>query len=224
MLENVSSQAKNPLNLQIDMKKPTHQILITYFLWLLAGFLAFGTFLDALANAISLITPSVALAGTVSIICLLIFVQLYLGKKPLGWVANGSSVKISKLNLGLLLPFIGMILLLWFPSLFNRVNGSEQTINSEVFPVVDLSEPIEEQVQLFATDKVEIIADPDFLKEVWFGEIWEPYEPDKEYTVWGYPKQPVTPKFRFEGEGRIKMHIRISVQYSENLNKPRDIR
>ena len=221
------------------MQKPRHQVLITRLSWILWGFLAFGTFLDAVANAISLITFPVALVGTVIIVVSLFLVQIYLSKNPLSWVADGAAVKISKLNLGLVLPFVGMLVLLWIPIVFdggveseslagnglqNRIDSVEEGINREVYPVINFSKPIEEQVQLFPTDKVKIYADPDFLEEVWFGGIWEPYEPDREYIVWGIPTQPITPKFRFNGEGSIKMYIDISVQYSENLDKPRDIR
>lgn len=36
-------------------------------------------------------------------------------------------------------------------------------------PVIDLDSPIEEQVQLFATDRVRIYSGDSFLEEVWFG-------------------------------------------------------
>lgn len=103
-------------------------------------------------------------------------------------------------------------------------NSQDNNFNKEVYPVIDLTEPINGQVQLFPTDKVQIYADTDLLKEVWFGEIWEPYEPGREYVVWGIPSQPITPRFKFDGKTRVKMRIKVSVNYSENLNKPRDIR
>ncbi|MEM6256643.1 MAG: hypothetical protein AAF215_10885 [Cyanobacteria bacterium P01_A01_bin.123] len=109
------------------MKKPSHQILITRFLWIISGFLALGTFLDAVANAISLITLPIALFGTALIVVSLFSVQFYLSRNPLSWVANGSSVKISKLNLGLVLPCLGMLVLLWIPPIFNDGSKSQST-------------------------------------------------------------------------------------------------
>ena len=107
------------------MQKPKHQILIKWLSWTLGGFLALGAFFDAIANANSLITVPVALAGTVIIIVSLISAQIYLSKNPLRWVVNGTPVKISNLNLGLLLPFVGMLVLLWVPVVFNGGVESE---------------------------------------------------------------------------------------------------
>ena len=92
----------------------------------------------------------------------------------------------------------------------------------EVHPVINLARPVEEQVQLFAADTVRIQADPEHLKEVWVGGIWEPYEPGREYIAWGVPGQPITPKFR--GDGLFKMTIETSIQRTQDLDKPRDIR
>ena len=109
------------------------------------------------------------------------------------------------------------------------VNSTAQDLRTnsnlnEVYPIINLNRPVEEQVQLFPTDRVQIYADPDFLQKVWFGKIWEPYVPGREYIVWGIPGQPVTPRFRFLGQGMIKMRIELSVQYNEDLERPRDIR
>ena len=113
------------------MKNPRHQIYFTYVSWVLAGFLALGTFLDAVANAVSLITFPVALIGTIIIIVSLISVQLYLNRYPLSWIANGKLVRISKLNLGLLLPFLGMLVLLWVPTALNVSIKSEIQLSIE---------------------------------------------------------------------------------------------
>lgn len=101
------------------MQKPKHQVVITYFTWILGGFLAFGTLLDAVANATSLVTLPIALAGTIITLVLLSSVQVYLSKNPLTWVTKDSKVKISKLKPGSLLPFAGMLILLWIPPLLD---------------------------------------------------------------------------------------------------------
>jgi len=154
LLDSMSNYAKNPLDLQADMKKPTHQTLITYILWILTGFLALGTFLDAIANAISLITLPVSLAGTVIISVLLICIQIYLSKNPLSWVTNASLVKISKLNLGLLLPVFGMLILLWVPTIFNRIIVSESLAGGALQDSIETFE--ESKAETLASDNLEI--------------------------------------------------------------------
>ena len=87
-----------------------------------------------------------------------------------------------------------------------------------VHPVIDLSVPIANQVQLFAEDKVRIYAGPDTIKRLWLGNHWELFKEDKEYIVWGEPEKPINPKF--EGSGFIKMEI----SYTLYRDKPRDLR
>ena len=91
-------------------------------------------------------------------------------------------------------------------------------------PVVDLSEPIDEQLQLFAEDKVKVVADwndkgePATVDRVHFGKRWETFEPTREYTVVGVPGNPITP--RIHGHGYLK----LQVQYTGNREFPRDLR
>mgnify|MGYP001793163571 CR=1 FL=1 len=112
------------------MQKPKHQVVITYLTWILGGFLAFGTFLDAVANATSLVTFPIALAGTVFILFLLFLVQIYLSKNPLTWVTKDSQVRISKLKLGSLLPLVGILILLWIPPLLDQMAIRASSRNS----------------------------------------------------------------------------------------------
>lgn len=101
------------------MRKPRHQLFATYVSWTLTGFLALGAFLDGVGNAVGLITFNITLLGTIAIVVYLTLLQLYLDRYPLAWVCNDKAVKITKLNLGLLLPFLGMIVLLWIPVALN---------------------------------------------------------------------------------------------------------
>jgi len=112
------------------MQKPKHQVVITYLTWILGGFLAFGTFLDAVANATSLVTFPIALAGTVLILFLLFLVQIYISKNPLTWVTKDSQVRISKLKLGSLLPLVGILILLWIPPLLDQIATRAASRNS----------------------------------------------------------------------------------------------
>ena len=100
-----------------------------------------------------------------------------------------------------------------------RSNHRDGNLPLKIHPVVNLSQPIKTQVQLFATDKVRIYGSPDSLREVWFGNEWEPYDRDREYIVLGVPGTPITPQFRGSGTGLIKMEI----SYTEDQDKPRDI-
>jgi len=88
-------------------------------------------------------------------------------------------------------------------------------------PSVDLSEPIRDQVQLFAQDKVRIVGFTDGLDEVWFGKVWEKFDPSKNdgrvYTVWGPVDTPIVPQFKGTG------HIKLNVSYTRNRDKPRDL-
>lgn len=93
----------------------------------------------------------------------------------------------------------------------------------EVYPVVELDEPIEQQVQLFATDRVKIIDPNRVVKSVWFGESWEVFYKNEEYTVWGRPGVPVYPKFKTSKENSSKS-IKLHIKYSANPDVPRDIR
>lgn len=84
-------------------------------------------------------------------------------------------------------------------------------------PMIDLSKPIEGQLQLFGTDKVRIYS-PSDLQEVWLGSEWQEYVAGKEYMVTGVPGEPVTPKFK--GTGGFK----LEVIYTADREKPRDLR
>jgi hypothetical protein len=90
-----------------------------------------------------------------------------------------------------------------------------------IWPVVDLNIPIEQQLQLFATDRVKIHAGDNQLQKVWFGgekNNWFTYAFGKEYIVQGQRGVPVTP--RFEGRGVFK----LEVEATNERDKKRDLR
>jgi len=88
--------------------------------------------------------------------------------------------------------------------------------------VVDLSEPISEQVQLFAEDRVEVFAPKDRLKEVWFGDHWEDFVPDRRYIVCGVPGKPVTPAFK-AFEGKNLPGVKLVIYPTRDRDKPRNL-
>ncbi|MEN9284805.1 MAG: hypothetical protein RLZZ179_2298 [Verrucomicrobiota bacterium] len=87
-------------------------------------------------------------------------------------------------------------------------------------PVVNLARPIEEQIQVFPEDKIEVVGWSDRVEAIWLGNQWETVTPNSQriYTVWGPPGEPVTPKFRGQGE------VKLSISFTKNRERPRDLR
>ena len=85
-------------------------------------------------------------------------------------------------------------------------------------PVVDLSRPMEEQVQVFAEDVVEIVGFSDRVDAVWLGKRWEVFDDGRRYVVWGVAGESITPKFRGEGE------VKLRISYTRYRNLRRDLR
>ena len=87
-------------------------------------------------------------------------------------------------------------------------------------PVVDMSVPIKEQLQVFAEDKVEIVGWTGNLEAIKVGPKWEKFDPNSNhvYTVWGPGGVPITPEF--SGNGMLK----VRVSYTRNRDRPRDLR
>jgi len=90
----------------------------------------------------------------------------------------------------------------------------------EEHPVVDLSRPIEDQLRLFPEDKIGISGFSDELTEVWFGKVWQPFDPARAqtYITWGPEGLPVNPKFK--GRGMVK----LSVSFTKYRDQRRDLR
>jgi hypothetical protein len=87
-------------------------------------------------------------------------------------------------------------------------------------PVVNLARPIEAQIQVFPEDKIEVVGWSDRVEAIWLGNQWETVTPNSQrvYTVWGPAGEPVTPKFRGQGE------VKLSISFTKNRGKPRDLR
>ena len=100
----------------------------------------------------------------------------------------------------------------------NRSKLIDRTAEQSDHPVLDLDRPIEDQVQLFAEDKVTIVGARDSVSEVWFGNDWEPFVPNKTYTVWGVKGEPLIP--RFKGRGMLKLEVR----FTRYRDRKRDLR
>ena len=87
-------------------------------------------------------------------------------------------------------------------------------------PIVNLARPIEEQIQVFPEDKIEVVGWSDRVEAIWLGNQWETVTPNSQrvYTVWGPAGEPVTPRFRGQGE------VKLSIAFTKNREKPRDLR
>lgn len=109
------------------MKKPRHQILITFIItngnWLLAGMFALGGLLGVIVDAREIISVRVAIIGTIIVVFTLILIQTYLRLRGLDWVTNNGILRIRKLQPGLILPAIGVIILLWLPQLIPQTES-----------------------------------------------------------------------------------------------------
>lgn len=93
-------------------------------------------------------------------------------------------------------------------------------------PVVELTRPIKEQLQLFAEDKISFVGSPTFNngEQIWLGHHWEDAKPDKTYTVWGIPGQPITPRFRNLDLDQPFTVLKLEISFTRYRDKPRDLR
>lgn len=104
----------------------------------------------------------------------------------------------------------------------NLVEIIKERIPITDHPVIDLSKPMEQQVQLFPEDQVRIVGHSHRITQVWFGgNQWHSFDFGRAYTVWGNVGEPVTPKF--ESQDGIGM-IKLEISYTRYLDRPRDLR
>lgn len=84
--------------------------------WGLAGIIAVGAVLDALSNAIAIVTRAVSIFGSLGLVAIWCIAQVWLRLRPLSWRAiGGSDIKLRSLGAGTTAAFLGAIALLWFP-------------------------------------------------------------------------------------------------------------
>lgn len=95
------------------------QRYLQYIAWFLAGLLALGTLVGAINDSLDLITPTVTYVGTILIVVGWFGLQLYLRHHGVEWRFEGAETpnRMRRLNIGYVLPILGMIALLWIPRL-----------------------------------------------------------------------------------------------------------
>jgi hypothetical protein len=101
-------------------------------------------------------------------------------------------------------------------------------------PVLDLSQPIDQQIRLFATDEVTVVGRSDsfgtnaFVR-IRLGENVVPFRAEDEgvrkFTVWGKPNEPMVPAFLKEDGAPLREGmVKLLVEYRENRRLNRDLR
>ena len=97
-------------------KKPFFQGLIVWTVAIMAGLTFLGAVLDAVSNALSLITPMVTYTGTAVIVSGWLVAQLLLKRYPLHWkTTDGTLIYVKHIGFAESLPLVGMVMLLWIP-------------------------------------------------------------------------------------------------------------
>lgn len=111
------------------MKKYLFQNIFQSLLYILVGAIFVGTLLDAVSNAISLITPRIALILTIIVILIFFTLHVIAKYKGISWKSGSQSFIIKKPNRKVNLFFVGVLVLIWFPVLiYNYSNESGQHI------------------------------------------------------------------------------------------------
>jgi tetratricopeptide (TPR) repeat protein len=101
-----------------EMPKP--QKFLTYLSWAFAGLMMLGGVISVINDTLDLVTLPVSLVGTGLVFIFYFGAQQYL--KHYGWQTEYGL--ITRLNIGMVLPLVGMIALLWLPQLIQLAPGS----------------------------------------------------------------------------------------------------
>lgn len=107
---------------------PLHQRGVKWILGALAGLLFFGTLLDSISNALTLITPQITYISTVVLLVLIISLALVQRFKPVIWIDEAGNRNYIKIESYHYLFVGGVIVLLWTPLLINWLNPPDETI------------------------------------------------------------------------------------------------
>jgi hypothetical protein len=102
-------------------KKPQYQIWLENAYRAGTGILALGAILDAMSNAIALVTPLVTYIGTPIVFFSFVIIEARLRKHPVPWRSIDGQIMLLKSvrHSSLRFYFLGMVLLLWLPRIFS---------------------------------------------------------------------------------------------------------
>jgi hypothetical protein len=119
--------------MNIRLSHPIVKIIAVAF----SGMLLVGSFLDAVSNSISVVTPSATYILTPVIIMAATFTHLWLRKRPFTITKNdGKREEYSGLDLKIIAALFGVIILLWIPR-FLTTDSQSQAAN---LPTLNLGE------------------------------------------------------------------------------------
>jgi hypothetical protein len=108
------------------VKPPWYQRVLKIVKYVIGGFVALGALLDSVANAVSLMTPIVASIGTACIVLVWFLARIILPSYPLLWVFGNQRMQVRKPGIQPTAFALGMVLLLWVPSLMEYVRPTKE--------------------------------------------------------------------------------------------------
>lgn len=135
--------------------RPRTQALALAIVAIVGGMLMLGSLLDAVSNALALITIPIAVLGTAVIAVGAISIEFVCRKRGISWRSGGSTLTIRRLGSKWWLSVGGAIVLLWLPTLVSIVrpprseeadradvsstsgSSNEFALLQEVLPLVD---------------------------------------------------------------------------------------
>src|SRR4051812_22457682 len=87
---------------------------IQHCLYILMGIAGFGMYLDAISNAISVVSPPITYALSAIIFLVLVLHKAVLTRFPINWIFPGSQiVQIKRLGIKPKLALTGVLILIW---------------------------------------------------------------------------------------------------------------
>jgi hypothetical protein len=98
--------------------KPIHQRIAKWIFFILVGIASAGTLLDAVSNAVSLVSPSFTYISSAILLTLWVLTELAAILFGIPWVASDNQrVRLRSLGPKLRLGLLGILILLWIPRL-----------------------------------------------------------------------------------------------------------
>lgn len=118
------------------MKVPIYQRIIKGSLFVLLGVLALGNLLDAIGNAVSIITPIVTYVSTIILLLVWVVIELLTKFKRVPWLLKDQRINVTGIGVKIRLSLLGIVLLLWVPRVVDlyrpqQVAETPKTIEAE---------------------------------------------------------------------------------------------
>lgn len=108
-------------------KKLVFYRIFQFCVYILIGITGFGALLDAISNAVSIISPMVTYAVSIIILSVMLIQKPVLSRYPVNWkISNGQVVQLRQIGIQMKLALLGVLMLLWLP----RIISSSDTTKS----------------------------------------------------------------------------------------------